>query len=149
MALLLSLRDRSLPLPAGAVGLSPMLDLTLSSPSIDANLATDPQVTRAFMQLAVGHYLPADVDPKSPLGSPVFADLTGLPPLLLQVGGDEALRDDSIRFGEAAEAAGVDVTVESWEAMMHVWHTLTPRFPEAEAALASIATWIRALPGLD
>ena len=148
MALLVSLRDRGLPLPAGAIGISPMLDLTLSSASIDANLATDPQVTRAFLQLAVGHYLPADADPKSPLGSPLFADLTGLPPLLLQVGGDEALLDDSIRFGEAAEAAGVAVTVECWAAMMHVWHMLAPRFPEAEAALASIATWIRARPGL-
>jgi acetyl esterase/lipase len=149
MAMLLSLRDRGLPLPGGAVGISPMLDLTLSSASIDANMATDPQVTRPFLDLAVSLYLPADGDPKSPLGSPLFADLTGLPPLLLQVGGDEALLDDSIRFGEAAEAAGVDVTVERWAAMMHVWHMLAPRFPEAEAALASVGTWIRALPGLD
>ena len=111
MALLLTLPDRSLPRPAGAVGISPMLDLTLSSPSIDANLATDPQVTRAFLQLSVGRYLPPGVDPKSPLASPVFADLAGLPPLLLQAGGDEALLDDSVRFGEAADAAGVDVTV--------------------------------------
>ena len=148
MALVLTLRDRSLPLPAGAVGISPMLDLTLSAPSIDANLATDPQVTRAFLQLSVGHYLPPGVDPKSPLASPVFADLGGLPPLLLQAGGDEALLDDTVRFGEAAEAAGVDVTVECWEAMMHVWHMLAPRFPEAEAALTAIAAWVRALPGL-
>jgi acetyl esterase/lipase len=89
------------------------------------------------------------VDPKSPLGSPMFADLTGLPPLLLQAGGDEGLLDDSVRFGDAAEAAGVDVTVESWTAMMHVWHMLAPRLPEAEAALASIATWVHALPGLS
>ena len=148
MALLLTLRDRGLPLPAGAVGISPMLDLTLSSASIDANLATDPQVTRAFLQLSVGHYLPSLVDPKSPLASPLFADLAGLPPLLLQAGGDEALLDDSVRFGEAAEAAGVNVTVECWEAMMHVWHMLAPRFPEAEAALTSIAAWVHALPGL-
>ena len=148
MALLLTLRDRNLPLPTGAVGISPMLDLTLSSPSIDANLATDPQVTRAFLQFSVEQYLPAGVDPKSPLASPVFADLAGLPPLLLQAGGDEALLDDTIRFGEAADAAGVDVTVECWEAMMHVWHMLAPRFPEAEAAFTAIAAWVRALPGL-
>ncbi|HEV7534476.1 MAG TPA: alpha/beta hydrolase [Acidimicrobiia bacterium] len=148
MALLLALRDRALPLPAGAIGISPMLDLTLSSPSLEFNAANDPQVTRAFLELAVRHYLPPDVDPKSPLGSPMFANLTGLPPLLLQAGGDEGLLDDSVRFGDAAEAAGVDVTVESWTAMMHVWHMLAPRLPEAEAALASIATWVHALLGL-
>jgi acetyl esterase/lipase len=148
MALLLTLRDQRLPLPAGAVGISPMLDLTLSSASIDANLATDPQVTRAFLQFSVRRYLPPGVDPKSPLASPVFADLAGLPPVLLQAGGDEALLDDTVRFGEAAEAAGVDVTVECWEAMMHVWHMLAPRFPEAEAAFTAIAAWIHALPGL-
>ncbi len=142
MALLLRLRDRGLPLPAGAVGISPLLDLTLSSPSIDANLATDPQVTREFLETAVEHYLPSGADPKAPQASPVFADLTGLPPLLLQAGGDETLLDDSVRFGEAAEAAGVDVTVECWEAMMHVWHAYAPRFPEAEAAFAAIAAWI-------
>jgi epsilon-lactone hydrolase len=142
MALLLTLRDRGLPPPAGAVGISPLLDLTLSSPSIDANFATDPQVTREFLAVAVAHYLPAGADPKAPLASPVFADLSGLPPLLLQAGGDEALLDDSVRFGEAAEAAGVDVTVECWEAMMHVWHAFAPRFPEGEAALGAIAAWI-------
>ena len=148
MALLLVLRERNLQLPAGAIGISPLLDLTLSSPSIEANLATDPQVTRAFLETSIGHYLPPGVDPKSPLASPVFADLAGLPPLLLQAGGDEALLDDTVRFGEAAEAAGVDVTVERWEAMMHVWHMLAPRFPEAEAALAGIAAWVGALPDL-
>jgi acetyl esterase/lipase len=142
MALLLTLRDRALPLPAGAVGISPMLDLTLSSPSIEANLATDPQVSREFLQYAVGRYLAAGIDPKAPLASPVFADLTGLPPVLLQAGGDEALLDDSLRFADAAEAVGVDVTVECWEAMMHVWHAFAPRFPEAEAALAAIAAWV-------
>jgi monoterpene epsilon-lactone hydrolase len=142
MALLLTLRDRGLTLPAGGIGLSPMLDLTLSSPSIEANTANDPQVTVPFLRLAIDNYLPPGVDPKTPLASPLFADLAGLPPLLLQAGGDEALLDDSIRFGEAAEAAGVDVTVESWQAMMHVWPMLAPRLPEAEAALASIADWI-------
>ena len=148
MALLLTLRDRGLPLPAGAVGISPMLDLTLSSSSLEANVARDPQVTLAFLRRAVDSYLPPGVDPKTPLASPLFGDLSGLPPLLLHAGGDEALLDDTLRFVEAADAAGVDVTVECWEAMMHVWHMLAPRLPEAEAALASIAAWTGALPGL-
>ena len=148
MALMVGLRERGLPLPAGAVGISPWVDLTLSSPSIDVNEGRDPQVTRAFLEQASGHYVPSGADPEAPLASPLFADLSGLPPVLLHVGGDESLLDDSLRFGEAAEAAGVDVTIEVWEAMIHVWHMLAPRFPEAEAAHASIAAWVRELPGL-
>ncbi|HVW33364.1 MAG TPA: alpha/beta hydrolase [Acidimicrobiia bacterium] len=148
MALLVRLRDEGLPRPAGAVGISPWLDCTLSGPSIKANEGRDPQVTRTFLDVAAARYLPPGVDPTTPLASPLFADLAGLPPLLLHVGGDEALLDDSVRFGEAAGAAGVDVTVEVWDAMIHVWHMLAPRLPEAEAAHASIATWVRALPGL-
>ncbi|MCA1845751.1 MAG: alpha/beta hydrolase [Actinobacteria bacterium] len=145
VALLIALRDRSLPAPAGAIGISPFVDLTLSSPSIDANEGRDPQVTRPFLTSAVRHYLAGRVDPKTPLASPVFADLAGLPPLMLQVGGDELLLDDSLRLAEAAEAAGVDVTVERWAGLMHVWHQMAPRLPEAEAALASLAAWLRPL----
>jgi epsilon-lactone hydrolase len=145
VALLIALRDRGVALPAGAIGISPFVDLTLSSPSIGANEGRDPQVTRPFLSSAVRRYLAADVDPKTPLASPVFADLAGLPPLILQVGGDELLLDDSLRLAEAAEAAGVDVTVERWEGLMHVWHQMAPRLPEAEAALESLAAWLRAL----
>ena len=144
VALLVALRDRGLPLPAGAIGISPFVDLTLSSPSIDANEGKDPQVTRPFLLAAAGHYL-SEADPKTPLASPVFADLGGLPPLILQVGGDELLLDDSLRLAEAAEAAGVDVTVERWDGLMHVWHQMAPRLPEAEAALTSLAGWVQAL----
>jgi acetyl esterase/lipase len=146
VALLVALRDLGLPLPAGAIGISPLLDLTLSSPSIDTNEGRDPQVTRPFLVAAAGQYL-GEVDPKSPLASPLFADLAGLPPLILQVGGDELLLDDSLRLAEAAEAAGVDVTVERWDGLMHVWHQMAPRLPEAEAALASLAAWVRVLAG--
>ena len=146
-ATLISLRDRGIVLPAGGVLISPLLDFTMSSPSIDANSKTDPMVTRDFLDMAFGCYAPDGVDRKDPLVSPVFADLTGLPPMLLQAGGAEGLRDDSVRFGEAAAAAGVDVTVEVWDEMMHVWHMLAPRFPEAEAAHAAIGAWINQLPG--
>jgi len=145
LALLITLRDRGLPLPAGAIGISPFVDLTLSSPSIDANEGKDPQVTRPFLASAVQHYLAGGEDPKTPLASPVFADLSGLPPILLQVGGDELLLDDSLRLAASAEGAGVDVTVERWDGLMHVWHQMAPRLPEAEAALASAAGWVRAL----
>jgi acetyl esterase/lipase len=144
VALLVALRDRGLSLPAGAIGISPFLDLTLSSPSIDVNDGKDPQVTRPFLLSAVQHYL-GDVDPKTPLASPVFADLAGLPPLMIQVGGDELLLDDALRLADAAEAAGVDVTVERWDGLMHVWHQMAPRLPEAEAALASLAGWVSGL----
>ena len=147
IALLIALRDLNLPLPAGAIGISPLLDLTLSSPSIDANEGKDPQLTRPFLAYAARNYL-AEVDPTTPLASPLFAEMTGLPPLILQVGGDDLLLDDSLRLAEPAEEAGVDVTVERWDGMMHVWHQLAPRLPEAESALAGLAGWVRSLPSL-
>jgi acetyl esterase/lipase len=138
---LVAVRDRGLPQPAAGVCLSPWVDLTLTAASIDANADRDPQVGREFLERAAQHYL-AGHDPRDPLASPVFADLGGLPPLLIHVGGDEALLDDAHRLAEAADRADVDVTLECWEGMIHVWHGFGPRMPEAGAALASIADWL-------
>ena len=137
----IALRDRGLPRPAAVVCLSPWVDLTLTAPSIDARAELDPQVGRDFLQDSARHYL-AGHDPRDPLASPVFADLSGLPPLLIHVGGDEALLDDAHRLEQAAGAAGVDVTLECWEGMLHVWHCFGPRLPEAGAALTAIAAWV-------
>ncbi len=138
---LIAVRDAGLPLPAAGVCLSPWVDLTLTAPSIDAHAELDPQVDRDFVETAAADYL-AGHDSRDPLASPVFADLRGLPPLLIHVGGDEALLDDAHRLAAVAAAAGVDVTLECWEGMMHVWHCFGPRMPEAGAALAAIAGWV-------
>ncbi|HAJ36252.1 MAG TPA: hypothetical protein DCL15_11215, partial [Chloroflexi bacterium] len=120
LALLLALRDAGMPLPAGAVGLSPWLDLTLSGATLTANAATDylnRDILRASAQMySQGHVL------DDPLLSPLYADLRGLPPLLLQAGGAEMLLDDSRRFAMRAHAAGVDVKLAIFPHMVHVWH---------------------------
>jgi epsilon-lactone hydrolase len=142
LAALLAVRDRGLPLPAAGVCVSPWTDLTLSGPSLDANAATDPQVSRDGLSELADHYL-AGHDPSDPLASPLFADLTGLPPLLIHVGAVEGLLDDSTRIAVCAEAVGVDVTLECWEDMIHVWHAFAPGLPEAVAGLERVAEWLR------
>jgi acetyl esterase/lipase len=82
-------------------------------------------------------------DPLTPLASPLHADLTGFPPLLIQVGSDEILLSDSVQLAERARAAGVDVTLEVWEGMLHVWHFAARFVPEARQAIGRIGEFIR------
>jgi acetyl esterase/lipase len=84
-------------------------------------------------------------DPRQPLASPLFADLSGLPPLLVQVGTAETLLDDSLRFAERARDAGVDVTLEVWEDMIHVWHLFAADLPEGQQATEGVGEWMRVL----
>jgi epsilon-lactone hydrolase len=141
VATLLAARDRQLPIPAAAVCISPWADLTVSSLSLDRNAATDPEVTREALERWAEHYL-AGADPKNPLASPVFADLRGLPPLLIHAGTAEAIEDDAVQLAVAAGQAGVPVTLELYEGMIHVWHAFAPRLPEATAAIERIAAWL-------
>jgi acetyl esterase/lipase len=138
---LLTARDRGLPMPLGGVCISPWLDMTLSAPSVAENEDKDPQAPKWLLSEMAHHYL-AGEDPRNPLASPVFAELSGLPPLLLQVGGDEALLDDSVRLHERAQAAGVDVTLECWRGMPHVWHAFSPRLEQATLAIRAAADWL-------
>jgi acetyl esterase/lipase len=85
----------------------------------------------------------AGADPLTPLASPIYADLQGLPPLLIQVGTAETLLDDSTRLAERAREAGVDVTLEAWEDMIHVWHFFALLLPEGQQAIDRIAGFIR------
>ena len=142
MAVLLALRDRGLPRPAGGVCISPWVDLTCSGRSYATKAAADPIVTREGVAGMAQAYI-GDGDPKRPLVSPLYADLRNLPPLLVQVGGDEVLLDDALGLGERARAAGVDVTVEEWPAMVHVWHWFLPMLDEAERAIGVIGTFVR------
>jgi monoterpene epsilon-lactone hydrolase len=141
LATLLALRDRNLPLPAAAVPISPWTDLTLSGDSMDALDAQDPMVRRPGLQRMADWYL-GDQDAKDPLASPVFADPTGLPPMLIHVGEIETLLDDATRFAAAAIDAGVDVTLEVWPEMIHVWHAFGPMVPESDAAVTRIAEFV-------
>ena len=142
VATLLALRDRGLPQPAGGVCISPWVDLTCSGATYATKAAVDPIVTRESVAMMAQAYAGAG-DPKAPLLSPLYADLRGLPPLLVQVGSDEVLLDDALGLGERARAAGVDVTVEEWPAMIHVWHWFLPMLAEAERAVGVIGNFAR------
>lgn len=143
VATLLALRERGLPRPAGGVCISPWVDLTLGGASYTTRAAADPIVTREGIEGMAQAYAGAG-DRKAPLVSPLFADLRGLPPLLVHVGDAEVLLDDARGLAASARAAGVDVTLEEWPAMIHVWHWFLSMLDEAERAVAGIGTFVRA-----
>jgi len=136
------LRDAGAPLPAAGVCLSPWLDLGMSGESMTTRAAVDPMVNRERLQQMADAYL-AGRDPKTPNASPLFADLRGLPPLLIHVGTAETLLDDSTRFAERARAAGVDVELEVWDDMIHVWHAFAFLLPEGQQAVERIGQYLR------
>lgn len=142
LATLLRLRDAGEPLPGAAVLLSPWTDLTCSGASFDANRHLDPVIRTEYAQLAVGWYA-AQTSPANPLVSPLFADLAGLPPMLVQVGTAEVLLDDAIRLGKRLREAGVGVELEVWDDMVHVWQYYAQWIPEAQQALDRMAQFFR------
>jgi acetyl esterase/lipase len=141
LATLLSLRDAGAPLPAAGVCISPWTDLSASGDSIRTKASVDPMVTEGPLRAMAAAYL-GGKDARTPLASPLFADLRGLPPLLVQVGDAELLLDDATRLASRARDAGVDVTLEVWEEMFHVWHAFAEMLPEAARACERIAAWL-------
>lgn len=142
VATLLALRERGVPQAAGGVCISPWVDLTCGGASYTTKAAADPIVTRDGVAMMARAYI-GDGDAKAPLVSPLYADLSGLPPLLVQVGSDEVLLDDALGLGERARAAEVDVTVEEWPEMIHVWHWFLPMLDEAQRAIDTIGAFVR------
>jgi len=142
VATLLALRDARLPQPAGGVCISPWVDLTCGGASYRTKAEADPIVQRASVEEMARAYLGATA-PRTPLASPLFADLRGLPPLLIHVGSDEVLLDDSTQLADRARAAGVDATLEVWDRMIHVWHWFLPMLDEAQDAIDGIGRFIR------
>src|SRR3712207_9258017 len=108
---MLKLREDGRPLPAGGVPISPWVDLACTGETLETNAAADLTVTKASLLRMAGQYLQG-ADPRTPLASPLYADLTGLPPLLIVVGGDEALLDDSLRLARSAGMAGVGTMLD-------------------------------------
>jgi len=142
VATLLALREARVPLPAGGVCISPWVDLTCSGASYATKAAADPIVRRASVEEMARAYLGA-TPPRTPLASPLFADLRGLPPLLIHVGSDEVLLDDAVQLAERAKAAGVDATLEIYDRMIHVWHWFLPMLDEAQTAVEAIGRFVR------
>jgi len=142
IAALVMLRDSGEPLPAAAVCLSPWTDLEGRGESIKTHINTDPFLTPEWLQFMAKNYI-ADNDPRNPFISPIYADLSNLPPILIQVGSDEILLSDSIRLTERARESGVDTTLDIWENMWHVWHFFAGQMPEGKRALNDVGKFIR------
>lgn len=139
LALLVAIRDAGLPMPACGVCLSPWVDLEGTGASVAPGAVDDPMVTLAGIQGMAAAYAAGQLS--APLASPLHADLSGLPPLLIQVGTREILLDDARRIAAKAEAAGVSVTLEEEEGLIHVFQ-LFPNVPESEQAVARIGDFV-------
>jgi len=144
LATLLALRDAGECLPAGGVAISPWVDLECSGTSFDTNARYD-AVSREACLTAARAYL-AGSDPRAPYVSPLFGDLRGLPPLLIHAGEVEVLVDQVRDFAERAQSAGVNVRLEVYADMVHVWHMLLAFTPQAKEGLDDIARFIAATP---
>lgn len=142
-ATLLALRDKGMPLPAAAVLLSAWTDLSASGASYQTRAEADPIHQRPMILALAQQYLGADGDPHNPLASPLFGDLAGLPPLLLQVGDRETGLDDSTEFAAKARRAGVAVELEVWPEMIHVFQQFAEDLPQAREAIARIGLFLR------
>jgi len=138
---LLRLRELKLPLPSSAVLISPWGDLTCSGDSIRDNADKEPLIPLGALNFVSASYS-RGYDAASPMLSPVFADFTGLPPLLVQVGSTELLYSDAVRIADQANEAGVDCQLQVWERMPHVFHALAAWLPEAGQALQEIGAFV-------
>jgi phosphinothricin tripeptide acetyl hydrolase len=141
LALLVSLRDKNIPLPAAGICLSPWTDLAFTGESWDGKAAVDLIIFR-YKELEFARMYLGGLDPRTPLASPLYADLKGLPPLLVQVGTDEVLLSDAVRLVDRARQAGVDAVIEEWEKMQHVWQFAAAFIPEGRRAIARIGEFI-------
>jgi acetyl esterase/lipase len=146
LSLLIGLRDEEQPLPVAAVCLSPWTNLACTGKSWETNLRKDmmidPEALRKSAQLYLGQS-----DPRTPLASPLYAHLKGLPPILIQVGSSEILLSDATSFAEQAQAVGIKVTLQVWKDMQHEWHFATNIIPEARQAISQIGQFIQAQIG--
>ena len=142
VAMLLKLKQDGDELPAAGVCLSPIFDLALTGDSVVSRAERDPMILASSLQMCSAAYR-GKSDPRNPLMSPLYGDLAGLPPLLLQCGSEEMLRDDSVRLAAKAKAAGVDVTFEEWDEMVHVWHLFADRLADGRKALARVGEFVR------
>jgi monoterpene epsilon-lactone hydrolase len=143
VATLVAIRDAKLAVPASGVCLSPWIDLEGLGDSMKSKAAIDPMVQKEALFEMAAHYLNGQ-DARSPLAAPLYADLAGLPALLVQVGTAETLLDDSTRLAERARKAGVKVTLEPHEDMIHVFQVFAPMLDEAQQAIDKIGEFVRA-----
>jgi acetyl esterase/lipase len=144
VSLLLALREAGVLLPSGAALFSPWTDLAATGESIRTNADRCAMFHGPSIGYSARYYL-GETDPRTPLASPLYADLAGLPQMLIHVGADELLLDDSTRLAERARAAGVKVELKIWPVVPHAWQLAPHKIPEARQSLQESAAFLRAL----
>ena len=142
VAAMLAIRDAGLPQPGCGWCISPWVDMEASGETMVSKSAADPTVQKAGILDMAGMYLNG-ADPRSPLASPLYGDLAGLAPMLLQVGAAETLLDDAIRLAKAAGAADVRVDLQVWPEMIHVWHLYHPELKAGRRAIEEGGAFVR------
>ena len=142
LSVMLAARDNGVPLPAAGVCLSPWVDLECDGESMAANDHLDDFIKYGGLSARAEAYL-GGADPRHPWASALYADLRGLPQLLIHVGSAETLLDDSTRLAELAREAGVDVTLKIWQDMVHVWQVFAAILPEGQQSIEEIGGFIR------
>jgi monoterpene epsilon-lactone hydrolase len=144
VTLINALRAAGEDLPACAWLVSPWTDLTMSGSTLATKDAVDPLIHKNYLEELAEAYVPGTIDRRDPLISPLFADLRGFPPTLIQVGSAETLLADASRFAAAAGSADVDVTLEIWPHMIHAWPLWNAALEDGRRALARAGDFIRA-----
>lgn len=147
LALWQRLRDAGEPGPGCLWLVSPWTDLTVSGATIEAKDAVDPLLHRAYLEELAAAYVPAGVSRDDPMVSPLFADLTGLPATLIQVGTDETLLDDAVRLAAAAAYRDAPVTLQAWPHMIHAFPLWNRGLVEGRQALAALGAFVRSALG--
>ncbi len=146
VAALVRLRDAGVALPACAWCSSPWVDLTMTGGSMTVKAEVDPLIQESYLAELAAQYLHG-ADPLTPMASPLYADLQGLPPLLIQVGSAETLLDDAVRLAGAAGAADVRTTLQVWPRMIHAWHLFFPQLEAGRRSLAEAGAFVRQVWG--
>ena len=141
-ATLLALKQHGDPMPSCAAPLSPWVDLEALGDSMTSKAAEDPMVQKPLVLEMAKTYV-GDGDRRNPLCAPLYGDLSGLPPLLIQVGSRETLLDDAVRMADKAKKAGVDVELEVWQGQIHVWQIFASRLDEGEQAIQKIGAFVQ------
>jgi acetyl esterase/lipase len=141
-------RERGLPLPAGAMLISPAVDMEAVGESYATNRDRDPFFFQETVRQIVATFLGEHGDPRDPLVNPLYADLSGLGPIHIQVGGDETLLDDAHLLDEHARKAGVEVRLDVFPEMLHTFQMAAGRAPESDEAIHRLAAWVRPILGL-
>ena len=145
---LLLARDSGLPMPAALIPISAWFDMEVIGESMNTNHGKDLLLNKEWVRSMAGMFLGQDGNPKDPYANPLYADLTGLPPVYMHVGADEVLLDDSRRLADRARKFGVDVRLDIFPYMQHSFQMAAGRAPESDASIARLTDWVKPKLGL-